>query len=198
MTSTQQQTKLGRLLEAHDLDGLGEELEGAWTADENRKSLRELADYFNKQLLRCHLEQADIQPVQGEIETFYQLLGSESGTAADRTRVRRRLEREGIDVESLQSNFVSYQAVRTYLKNERGAEYNHTTTDSAERQIEQLQQLQGRVASVADGKLEQLQNSGDITLGKFHVLVNTQVVCEECNTHMEVTDLLEQGGCECS
>lgn len=198
MTSTQRQTKIGRLLETHDLNGLGEELERAWTADENRKSLRELADYFNKQLLRRHLEQTDIQPVQGEVETFYQLLGSEDGTTADRTRVRRRLEREGVDVERLQSDFVSYQAIRTYLKNERGAEYNHTTADSAERQAEQLQQLQGRVASVADGKLEQLRDSGDITLGEFHVLVSTQVVCEDCNTHMEVAELLEQGSCECS
>jgi hypothetical protein len=198
VTSTQGRTKVGRLLEAYDLNELGEELEAAWTADENRKSLRELADYFNRQLLRRHLEQTDIQPVQREIETFYQLLGSEDGTSADRTRVRRRLEREGIDVESLQSDFVSYQAIRTYLKSERDAEYDQTTTASPEREAEQLQQLQGRVASVADGKLEQLRDSGDITLGEFQVLVSTQVVCEECNTHMDVMELLEQGSCECS
>lgn len=198
MTPKEQDTKIARLLETYDMDGLGKQLEVAWTADENRQSLRELATYFNKQLLSQRLEESNIQHVEREVETFYRLLQGEEGSSADRTRIRRRLEREGVDVESLQSDFVSYQAIRTYLKNDRNAEYTPNRTDPLDRETEHLQQLQGRIGSVTEEKLDRLRDSGDITLGTFQVLVSTQVVCEECSAHMSVAELLETGGCDCS
>jgi len=39
--------KVARLLAEYDMESLGPELERLWTADEDRQSLRELADYFN-------------------------------------------------------------------------------------------------------------------------------------------------------
>ena len=41
-------SKVARLIKKYDLQGLGAELEQLWTADEDRKSLRELASYFDQ------------------------------------------------------------------------------------------------------------------------------------------------------
>jgi len=118
-------------------------------------------------------------------------------SSANRTRARRRLEREGIDVDGLLGDFVTYQAVRTYLKEHRGAEYSREASDPLEREVENAERLRGRMVSVTEGKLEWLRSNGQLGLGEFRMLANTQVVCEDCNSRFEVAELLERGGCDC-
>jgi hypothetical protein len=190
-------SKVARLIEEYGMDGLGAELERLWTATEDRRSLRELATYFNRQLLQNALEEADIRPLDGEVENIYRLLTDEDG-GADRTRIRRRLERDGLDVEALEKDFVTYQAIRTYLKKHRGAEYTPDETDPIEREITNIQQLRGRVNSVTEGKIEQLKTAGELDIGEFRTLVDIRIICEECNTQFDAVELLEQGHCNCS
>lgn len=189
--------KVARLIDEYGLDGLGAELEQRWTADEQRQSLRELADYFNQELLRRVMTEADMQTVDGEVANTYRILTGDDVSDADRTRIRRRLDREGLDVESVTDDFVTYQAVRTYLQRDRDAEYSRSEADPIERTTSHLEKLRGRTVSVTEQELEQLRNGGQITLGDFRTLVEIQVVCEECNTRYEVTELLERGGCDC-
>jgi hypothetical protein len=190
-------SKVVRLIEEYDLQGIGAELEQYWTADEDRRSLRELADYFNRHLLEAALDSAGVQHLDGEIENTYRLLADDDVSSADRTRVRRRLERDGVDVDELESDFVTYQAIRTYLKDHRGAEYTPDETDPLEREQTNIQQLRGRMAAVTEGKIEQLRDSDSLELGEFRILTEIQVVCEDCNTQFDAVDLLERGGCNC-
>ncbi len=190
-------SKVARLLQEYDIEDLGAELERRWTADEDRQSLRELAAYFNQRILERALEDADVRPLDGEVENIYRLLTDDS-SGADRTRIRRRLERDGLDVDAIENDFVTYQAIRTYLKKHRGAEYTPDETDPVEREITNIQQLRGRVDSVTEGKLEQLRASGHLELGTFRTLVDVRVVCEDCNTQFSAVELLERGHCNCS
>jgi len=185
------------LLDEYGFAALGAELEDLWTADEDRYSLRELASYFNQQLLRRRLEEADVETFDGEIENLYRLLTSDDVNPAERTRVRRRLERDGINVDALESDFVTYQAIRTYLQEYRDAEYTTDETDPLERERANLQKLRGRTAAVTENKLEQLRDNDHLTLDEFRTLVNIQIVCEGCNTQMDVQDLLDSGKCSC-
>jgi hypothetical protein len=190
-------SKVVRLIEEYGLDSVGDELERRWTADEDRQSLRQLATYFNQRLLERALERADVRPLDGEVENTYRLL-TDDDRNTDRTRIRRRLERDGLDVEALESDFVTYQAIRTYLRKHRGAEYTPDETDPIEREITNVQQLRGRVDTVTEGKLEQLRSGGHLDIGSFRTLVDVRVVCEDCNTQFDVVDLIERGRCECS
>ncbi len=190
-------SKVVRVIEEYGMAGIGAELERLWTADEDRKSLRELATYFNQKLLERALERADVRPLDGEVENIYRLLTDGSGSA-DRTRIRRRLERDGLDVDRLEGDFVTYQAIRTYLRKHRGAEYTPDETDPLERETTNVQQLRGRVDSVTEGKIEQLRSSGALDIGEFRTLVDIRIVCEECNTQFDAVELLERGRCECS
>jgi hypothetical protein len=190
-------SKVVRLIEEYGLQGIGAELEQSWTADEDRRSLRELADYFNRRLLEAALDSASIQHLDGEIENTYRLLADDNVSSADRTRVRRRLERDGVDVDALERDFVTYQAIRSYLKDHRGAEYTPEETDPLEREKTNVQQLRGRMAAVTEGKIEQLRDSDSLKLGDFRILTEIQVVCEDCNTQFDAVELLERGGCNC-
>lgn len=190
-------SKVVRLIEEYDLQGIGAELEQYWTADEDRRSLRELADYFNRHLLEAALDSAGIQHLDGEIENTYRLLADDDVSSADQTRVRRRLERDGIDVDELEGDFVTYQAIRSYLKDHRGAEYTPDETDPLEREKTNIQQLRGRMTAVTEGKIQQLRDSDTLELGDFRILTEIQVVCEDCNTQFDAVELLERGGCNC-
>lgn len=190
-------SKVARLLEEYEMESLGAELERLWTAEEDRRSLRDLASYFNRRLLERALEDADVRPLDGEVENMYRLLTDED-SGADRTRIRRRLERDGVDIDAVEGDFVTYQAVRTYLQKHRGAEYTPDETDPIEREIVNIQQLRGRIDSVTEGKLRQLHRTDKLDIGEFRTLVDVRVVCEDCNTQFDVIELLERGRCDCS
>lgn len=198
-TTGGRQSKVSRLIEEYDLHGLGAELEQLWTADEDRRSLRDLAENFNQELLSRALEEANVQPLDGELQNTYRLLTDDEVSSAESTRITRRLERDGVDVDTLLSDFVTYQAIRTYLKDHRGAEYTPNETDPLKREQTNFQKLRGRMVSVTEGKLEQLRESANdrFTLGEFRTLVDIQIICEDCNTQFEVLELLERGGCHC-
>jgi hypothetical protein len=196
-SSRGRRSKVARLIDDYDLQGLGAELEQLWTAEEDRKSLRALASYFNRQLLERALEEANVQYLDGEIENIYRLLTDDEVSSAESTRVKRRLERDGVDVDELKSDFVTYQAIRSYLKDHRGAEYTPAETDPLEREATNVQKLRGRMISVTEGKLQQLRNSDELTLGEFRTLADIRVVCEDCNSQFHILNLLDRGGCNC-
>jgi len=186
------------LIDKYELDDIGAEMERLWTADrENRKSLRELAAVFNQRLLRTAMATEGLETLDGEVENVYRLLSDNEVREADRMRTRRRLEREGLDIDELTSDFVTYQAIRSYLKDTRGAEYTPNDRDPLEREVENFQKIRGRTVSITEGKLEQLRNSDQFDLGTYRTFVEISVVCEDCGTRYEVAELLDRGGCEC-
>lgn len=190
-------SKVARLIEEYDLPGLGEELEQLWTAEEDRRSLRDLTTYFNQQLLRQTLINANVQSLDGEVENTYRLLTGDDVNTAETTRVQRRLEREGIDVDELENDFVTYQAIRNYLKDYRGAEYTRSEQDPLDREEINVQKLRGRMVSVIQGNVEQLRDKDELTLGEFQTIADIRIVCEDCNSQFDVLELLDQGGCHC-
>ena len=190
-------SKVARLIEERELLGLGAELEQLWTAEKDRRSLRELATYFNQRLLEQALTAADVQYLDGELENTYRLLTADDVSSAASTRVKRRLERDGVDVDRLSDDFVTYQAVRNYLKDYRGAEYTEPERDPLEREETNVQKLRGRMVSVIEGNIEQLRDSDSLTLGEFQTFADIQILCEDCNSQFAVLELLDRGGCNC-
>jgi len=109
--------KIERLLKEYNLEGLGAELEHRYTAEgESRASLRDLADYLNREVLRAALEETEADLMPGEAANYYWLLIGNDVTSGQWTEVRARLERAGIDIDDPESDFVTYQAVRSYLQ----------------------------------------------------------------------------------
>lgn len=197
--TTGRRLKLTGLIDDYDIDGIGAELEQRRTADvENRSSLRDLADYFNRQLLATKIDEMDIRPLDGEIKNIYRLLADTDVSEANRNQIRRRLEREGVDVDQIRSDFVTSQAIRTYLKTFRNAEYDRSDRDRIESDADNFQQLRNWISVVTESKFEHLHNTDEITLPEFRTLVDITVICEGCCERYQVTDLLERKCCTCS
>jgi len=191
-------SKVARLIDEYDLDGLGAELEARWTATgDDHWSLRDLAAEFNRELVRERLLDAGLNTSESEIETAVRALTTDETGTAEQTKLRRRLEREGVDVEALSKDVVTYQAVRSYLQDYRGAEYERETGDRTATVADAVQKLRGRLVSVTETKLEQLRRTPHLTLGEFRVLVDVRIVCTDCNSRYGVAELLSDGGCDC-
>lgn len=191
-------SKVKRLLEKYDLAGLGAELEARWTgATGDRSSLRDLAEYVNQQILRTTMENAGMEVLDGEVANTYRLLTDEDVSSGVRTQTERQLERHDIDVDALRADFVSYQAVRTYLKKHRNAEYTPEPTDQVRQAHQTVQQLVTRTETIATHKLEHLRETDRIELGDFRVSATVHVYCADCGTRYELGTLMDDRACEC-
>ena len=189
-------TKTGRVIDKYELSGMGAKLEAAWTNESgDRTSLRDLADEFNETVLEEALREAGISPLTLEVTGTYEAL--RGGSGSEETRARRRLEREGIDVDELVSDFVTHQAIHTYLTKERKATLPENDENAVEKKIETIDKLNGRVTAVTDTAIESLLDDEELDRVDYEVLVDVRVVCSNCGTAHSVGDLLSQGGCDC-
>ncbi|MFC7021060.1 MULTISPECIES: rod-determining factor RdfA [Haloarcula] len=198
-TEDRPSSKVARLIDGYDLDGLGAELEARWTGTgEERMSLRDLATLFNKRLLEQRLLDAGMSALETNVDMTYRNLTDEEVSTGVQTDTRSRLERNGVDVDELLSDFVTYQAIRSYLKEWRGAAYEGPSDDEKiQKDLESIQRLMTRTMSVTEERIEKLRNSGRFDLGEFEVFLDAQVLCQECGSQYSVTELFEQRGCDC-
>jgi hypothetical protein len=190
-------SKVARVIDEYDLDGLGDELEAAWTAPASeRRSLRDLASEVNARIVRAVLERRGDRPLPGEVETVRAAVAGETdgGTTRD---VATRLADLGVELETLDGDFVSHQAVRTYLTAVRDAEYEANSADPADAAGERIQRLAGRLRAVTSDQLASLDDRDVIEVGETRPIVSVQVYCEDCGRQFDVGELLDRGGCDC-
>lgn len=191
-------SKVKRIIEEYDLGGMDAELARYWRGEGvERRSLRELATVCNERIVRAAMEDAGMTPLDGEAANVYDLLSGEDATSGARTRAERRLDREGVDVAAMRNDFVSHQAIHTYLTDVRGLEHSPESED-VESRIETVQRLVGRTRSVSTGVVAGLDDGGAVDIGEFEVTANVYVTCRDCNSRYELTTLLRRGHCDCS
>lgn len=193
-------SKVARLIDVYELgDEFGDRLEELWTADgDQRESLRSLADRFNNRLLESAMADAGMSAVEGEVENLYRLLTEDNVSSGNRTEARQRLEQNGIDIKQLEQDFVTYQAIRSYLKEYRGATYERESEGKRiENVVNTIQQLRARTHSVTEKSLDQLKKTNLLSLGEFRIFIDISVLCEDCDTQYGVVELLRNGKCAC-
>ena len=190
-------TKVGRVIEAYGLDGIGSRLEAEWTGETGeRTSLRDLADEFNEAVLAAAVRGTAGSSLDVETSSTYEAL--RNGTGSEETRARRRLEREGVDADELTADFVTHQAVHTYLTEDRGASLPTDEADRAERKIETIEKLQGRLSAVTESAISSLASADELDRDDYDVLVDVRGVCPHCGADAPVVDLIRRGGCGCT
>jgi hypothetical protein len=193
-------SKLAKLLLKYDLPELGAELEARWTADpDERMSLRDLADYVNKEFLIATIDDPTV--LDEDIETYYQLLTGDDVSTGTRIQVKNQLAETSVDVEELLDDFVSRQAIHTYLTKERDAAYQRDQPDENERieaRIQAVQRLKSRVQQVTEAVITELESADILSTGTPHVSVFVRVDCHECGQEYSLTEFLKDGGCNCT
>lgn len=191
-------SKVGRLIESYEMTGAGEELEDRWLGrGSESQSLRSLADWFNERLLARRLERAGENPLEGEAANTYKLLTDDDVGAGARVDAETTLERAGLDPATVKREFVSHQAIHTYLREYRDVSKEADHGDPREQSRTTVQRLRNRLIAVVENSLSSLRARDRIVLGEFDVLVEVTVFCEDCDTAVPVTELLDDGGCSC-
>ncbi|MFB6139804.1 MAG: rod-determining factor RdfA [Halosimplex sp.] len=191
-------SKVARLVSAYGLAEFADELVERWTAEAGeRTSLRDLADEFNRRLLRARMRETGRSPMERTVRRTYEALTADDVSEGRRAEVRNELERDGVDVDALLADFVSHQSVHTYLTTVRGASPPSADVDPVDSDVETIRRLIGRTTSVAGGTLERHRDAERLVLGDFDVFLDLRVLCHECGADRDVVELLEAGGCAC-
>lgn len=189
-------SKLDRTIRKYELGGLEAELlERRQGADGD--SLRDIAQFFNQRVLRAALTSAGDTPLDGEVSNYYRLLTDDDVTQGMRVQARDKLERRGVDVEELESDFISYQTINRFFDAHPDYEPPAASRPSARETMTRLFKMQSRVVSVSESVLEQLRRAESLTLGEFDVYVTVSVVCNDCRSRRTLRELLRNDGCEC-
>lgn len=194
-------SKVHRVLRDYDLEGVGDELERRWKGEgSQRLSLRELADHLNKRILQEKMEQANEMTLDGEVENLYRLLVEDDVPARDHARVERKLSHVGIDVESLRKDFVSHQAVHSYLTDVRGVNLASRQASSStilDRRKEAIQKLRNRLVAMTQENVRNLRETDRLSIGTFEVTATVTIHCQECGKSFDVPELFTEGRCGC-
>ena len=199
-TTRTSRSKVARVIEEYGLDDLDNELVSLWTGEgTERYSLRELETYVNQRILRAAMQQADMNPLMGEVENLYELLTDDDTSEGVRLEASKRLEREGVDIARVRDDFVSHQSIHTYLKQHLDVSYDRSETDAEriERANGTILSLQNRTEAVTEGTLRNLRNADVLDVDGFEVFVDIRVACDDCGRYYEINELLERRGCEC-
>lgn len=193
--------KVARLLDEYQLHGLGDELVKHWTAeDEDRMSLRKLAEFFNVRLLEAVLSRETLGMVDGEAENYYRLLTDDDVSVGSRLDAEHRLESAGIDVDRLRSDFVSRQAIHSYLTGERDVAYESTSMEPEERiesSFDSINRLRNRLSAVTERSISSLADGDLLRATDVRASVHVEVECTECGDRSPVREFFEAGGCAC-
>ncbi|EMA18293.1 MULTISPECIES: rod-determining factor RdfA [Haloarcula] len=193
------QSKVAQLIETYGLTSMGTELEHAWLGKNGeRQSLRDLADRFNQALLVAAIRDSSMDVIDGEPANFYRLLTDDDVSAGKRIEARNRLERAGIDVDTLESQFVTYQAIRYYLTEVRDVSYEpESETEQVEQERGTIDRLRSRVETIVRDTVDRLNTADKLTVGEYRVFVSIDIRCQDCGTRYGISDLLDRGGCDC-
>lgn len=190
-------SKIDHVREKYGLSDLDQELEARFTRRENRYSLRQLSTYLDHRILSKAMEAAGMNPLDGELENLYRLLTDEDVSEGMRVQARKRLEQQGIDVDALLDDFVSYQTINRYLKRLGVEHQTDQESDQRQKRPQRIYALQNRTTVVTQRTLEEARVAGELSLGNVDVFVDITAACADCDTHVPVRDLFERGGCRC-
>lgn len=192
--------KVGKVVSRYGLTTFHEELPDRWLGEgRDARSLRELADELNVSVLRAAMEAADLEPLDGEVQNAYRLLTAEDVSSGMRTAKRNELERAGVDVESVEGDFVTHQAIYTYLTQVLDvSKEDRDDRDPVQKHATRINRLRSRTEAVTENSVDSLVEKDALAVGDPEVSVTIQVYCNQCSRQYPVSSLLTRGGCDCT
>jgi hypothetical protein len=141
------------------------------------------------------MDRAGLSTLGNEAESKYDRLEDGGATAEEVTDM---LKHEGVAIDELQNDFVSYGVIRTHLKNCLGAEYEPKESTEWERDAIEI------ARSHADDKItsavQSLINKGKLSAdGDVSVHLSVELECERCQTRVPLRRAQRRGTlCTCA
>lgn len=194
MTDEHGNCKIDRVARRWALETIDEQL---LERREAGASLRDLEQFFNRQVLAAAMAETGIETVDGEVENLYHLLTDDDVSAGTRVEAESRLERHGLDPDAVESDFVSYQTVRTHLNDCLDVDTNRESGLEPTDGKNIVFKLLSRTESITERTIDRLRSSGHLTIGTPEVTLSLRVACSECGEEYPFGRLVDRGGCSC-
>ena len=163
---------------------------------ERGTSLRELAIFFNKQILSKALDRAT-QEVVGDTETIYEVLMDDDTDRARQAELRSKLTRYNVDIDDAQQDFISHQTVQNHLNDCRELNTGRESTLDLEGGRKTIEWAQARSEGIIEQTIERLRNAGEVADTQTEVTQSVRVACSACGQSYRIEKFLEQAGCGC-
>jgi hypothetical protein len=186
--------KVCDVLDRYDIEYYDEELVDQWTAPKpERKGYRQLAKWLNVNLLRREMDKSGLSTLAGEVESKYERLQDDSPTAAELADY---LASEGVRIDELQNDFVSYGVIRTHLQECLGATRQ---TESGHWESQSIDIALGQSETKLAEAVNSLQNKGKLAgSDELSVHVTAEIECEVCQARVDLSRAIRRGYlCSC-
>lgn len=186
--------KVCRVLSERGLEHYNERMVSMWTGEE-RVGYRQLARWLNVRLLRREMDRAGLPTLGEEAESKYERLQDDDATSSE---VENMLRSEGLPVDKLQNDFVSYGVIRTHLKDCLDAEYE--PQDSGDWESEAVEFTKTHAYEKIEDAVRSLQNKNQLEAGgEVSLHIEVKVECEECQTRVPLSRAIRRGAvCDCA
>lgn len=184
--------KVDRIQTDYDLTNLDERI--LRRRQNENASLRDLEDYVNLRVLRAAMEDAGVQTRGRKDEHYHDRLHT-GGIASD--EARRELEENGVDVESVMTDFVSYQTVRKHLNECLNVPTSEDYEPDIHEELQRVGRLETRVENVVSKTIDKLQKYDELDIREPQITVSIKVRCRQCNSTQTIRQLLRKGRCQC-
>lgn len=169
------------------------------------KSFREVTRIFNTWIVEQALKHADISDdrsihaaLVGEniADDIYHSLYTDETSDVEQTEVRARLSAAGVDVDRLESSFVSHVTIRSHLK-----ECVRVEPDPSPPKFEKIANTargaKNRAKNVIQSTFKRGARHGQIQTDSLRVEILVKITCEECGDTFYLAELLEKQRCSC-
>ncbi|MDF9746224.1 rod-determining factor RdfA [Natrinema salsiterrestre] len=196
--------KVGRKRRKYDLDGLNGELRER--RFDHGASLRDLAEYVNRRMLETAIERAGLDftdvaygavSPDDALAVVYETLTGD-GVPADReVRVRTRLEQRGVDIEVIESDWVTHPTIRAHLNECLEIETSRSSRITPDDSRDTIEWARTRCARVVDQTVSRLISSGHVTVSDPDISVLIRITCSDCGQTYRLSELLTEGSCSC-
>lgn len=168
-------------------------------------SYRSIAAVLNSRIIEAELDRADVttdrsvhSALVGEniADEVYRVLRTDSESDIRRAELRARLTEAGVDVDRLESAFVSHVTVRSHLQ-----DCVSVDTDSSpppfEKTVNTTQWARTRASNVIQSTLDRAVETGQLQTGQLTAELFVRVTCESCGDTVYLTELLNEKSCSC-
>ena len=208
--------KIDRLIGEYGLTGIEDALVTHWTRedDKHRKSVRELTNWFNQKIMIAVLDEytGGMIPSDYTVEEITTRLRARDSDAAKYDEIPNReitdvvqwLQDNGVSVDNVIDDFVSYGTMYTYLREIKGAVSPDAQPDGRspeERQTDVLEGIRDDLAKQPErinSRLRTLRTHSQLPETKPDIHVSVECNCPICGHAQTISDYIEHQGCtEC-
>lgn len=192
--------KVDSLIERHaltipdpDYESVDEYLVARWTGADGRSAdgYKALTEWFNKRLLKRMYEEHGRDTVSVHLDREYEVITGDKDIQWDELAAD--LAVDGLDIDEIRTEIVSWSTMRHHLKGCLEAEKN-TTSAETDWEANTVQMARERAAEKARSVLTSLTSKGRLRdADRAQVDVQVKLSCPDCSVRVPFEDAVERG-----